>query len=152
MTSLEATLLSWISQEQAEALKKAAYLVAEETGTAPLEQRASHATRRIISLLNLKDVASGLSDGENLVQGAKTQLAGIVKEISKFPNPGDPGTASDSGPDFSFPWQWPGPIPPGPLSVILQLNLYSKQIVDDKLKSDIKDFILQIVDKSSKVV
>src|ERR1039457_310763 len=124
----------------------------------PLELRSeSHphsrceAAANIISLLNLKDVAAKLRGGEDLIKGVNAQLEGIISAISSYPNPDDPGTSPHNNPPGIGPvgWHWHGPIPPGPLKVIQELNQYSKTVTNEKFVADISAVISKIAEKAT---
>ena len=108
------------------------------------------AAANIISLLNLKDVASKLRGGEDLIKGVNAQLEGIISAVSSRPNPDDPGPSHGGTTGVGgVAWHWHGPIPPGPLALIAALNQYSKTVADVKFVADINAVISKIAEKAA---
>jgi hypothetical protein len=74
---------------------------------------------RLISLVNLREVAARIPRGEELSARITAAINGIVENITQFPNPDDPGNSPYHG---SIPstlgWQWPPGPPPGPLKKV----------------------------------
>jgi len=90
------------------------------------------AAEQIISLVNLKDVASRAKGAEEFLKRVETVLEATVNDVLLFPNPEDPGS-----PSFNWPinWKigWHPPVPnPGPLFVAAELNIYSKLVGGEK--------------------
>ena len=124
----------------------------------PLELRSeSHphcrceAAANIISLLNLKDVASKLRGGEDLTKSINAHLENIISVVAGTPNPDDPGTSPHNNPPGIGPvgWHWHGPIPPGPLKVIAELNQYSKMVANAAFVAEISAVISKIAEKAA---
>ena|ERR1017187_1832555 len=104
----------------------------------------------IVSLLNLKDVASKLRGGEDLGKSVNAQLENIISVVSSYPNPDDPGPSHGGTTGVGgVGWHWHGPIPPGPLKVIAELNQYSKTVANEKFVADIAAVISRIAEKAA---
>jgi hypothetical protein len=90
------------------------------------------AAEQIISLVNLKDVASRAKGAEVFLKRVETVLEATINDVLLFPNPEDPGNPSFNAPiDWKIAWHWPGPNP-GPLFVAAELNIYSKLVGGEK--------------------
>jgi hypothetical protein len=108
------------------------------------------AAANIIALLNLIDVAAKLRGAEALAKSANAQLKNYINAIASTPDPEAPVTPPQGGVPVigGLGWHWPGPIPPGPLAVILELNLYSKKLADEKFVAKISEVITTIGEKA----
>ena len=106
------------------------------------------AAEEIISLLNLKDLAAKIPKVEGFTKSIDAQLASLIEAIALTPDPEAAPPSRHPFPHGPILWHWGGPIPPGPLRVIWELNLYAKLIPNEKFAAEIEATIAKIAEKA----